>query len=291
MNAEATVTTGRSQTREFIRKFSRNRLGIVGFIIVTLLGVMAVFAPVLAPKDPATQSLLERRTPPNAEYPLGADEFGRDILSRVIYGSRTTLTVSLASIGLGVLLGVGLGAIAGYLGGWIDTVIMRVMDILLAFPYLLLAIIIVSALGSGIQNSIIAIAIWATPSFARVARSAVIGLREREFIDAARSQGARDLRIMTQHILPNFVSTLMVYASLNLANAVLMEAALSFLGLGVQPPTASWAAMIASGRDFIVQAPHIATIPGIFIALAVLGFNLLGDGLRDALDPRSSKTS
>jgi len=290
MNAEATVTTGRSQTREFIRKFTRNRLGIVGFVIVALLVLMAVFAPVLAPKDPASQSLLERRTPPNAEYLLGADEFGRDILSRIIYGSRTTLTVSLASIGLGVLLGVGLGALAGYLGGWFDTVIMRLMDILLAFPYLLLAIIIVSALGPGIQNSIIAIAIWATPSFARVARSAVIGLREREFIDAARSQGARDLRIMTQHILPNFVSTLMVYASLNLANAVLMEAALSFLGLGVQPPTASWAAMISSGRDYIVQAPHIATIPGIFIALSVLGFNLLGDGLRDALDPRSSKT-
>src|SRR5690625_1026535 len=230
MNAEATVTTGRSQTREFIRKFTRNRLGIVGFVIVALLVLMAVFAPVLAPKDPASQSLLERRTPPNAEYLLGADEFGRDILSRIIYGSRTTLTVSLASIGLGVLLGVGLGALAGYLGGWFDTVIMRLMDILLAFPYLLLAIIIVSALGPGIQNSIIAIAIWATPSFARVARSAVIGLREREFIDAARSQGARDLRIMPQHILRNFVSTLLVYGRHNTDHYVAQDEVLTYTG-------------------------------------------------------------
>lgn len=281
---------GRSQVRDFVRRFARNRLGLVGFAIVLLLVLMAVFAPLLAPRDPATQNLRERRTPPNAEYLLGADEFGRDIMSRIIYGARATLTVSTAAVALGLLLGVALGAAAGYLGGATDTVIMRAMDILLAFPYLLLAIIIVSALGAGMINSIVAIAIWATPSFARVARSAVIGLREREFVDAARAQGARDLRIMTQHILPNFVATLAVYASLNMANAVLMEAALSFLGLGVQPPTASWAVMIANGRDYITNAPHIATIPGIAIALAVLGFNLLGDGLRDALDPRSGRT-
>lgn len=282
----AAASASRSQGREFLRRFMRNKLGVIGFLIVLILVVMAIFAPQLAPNDPYAQSLLQRRSPPGGDFLLGADEFGRDILSRIIYGSRATLIVSFSAIALGLIGGVGLGVIAGYFGGWVDTVVMRVMDVLLAFPYLLLAIIVVSALGSGIQNSIIAIAIWATPSFARVTRSAVIGLREREFIDAARAQGSRDLRIMTQHILPNFVSTLLVYGSLNMANAVLMEAALSFLGLGVQPPTASWAAMISNGRDFIVQAPHIATIPGVFIALSVLGFNLLGDALRDALDPK-----
>jgi peptide/nickel transport system permease protein len=278
-----------SARRDVWRRFRRNHLGLVGAVIVLLLIVMAVFAPQLAPKDPADQNLRARRTPPNAEYLLGADEFGRDILSRIIYGTRASLTVALASVALGLTLGSFLGALAGYLGGWVDSLVMRTMDLFLAFPYLLLAIIIVSALGPGILNTIVAIAVWTIPAFARVARSAVLQLKERDFVTAAISLGAKEARIMGVHLLPNFAATLVVYASLYLAYAILMESALSFLGLGVQPPTASWAGMIANGRNYVTSAPHIATIPGIAIAIAVLGFNLLGDGLRDALDPRSAK--
>lgn len=271
------------------RRFRRNTLGMVGLVIVLLLVVTAIFAPYLAPKDPATQNLRSRRSPPNAEYVLGADEFGRDILSRLIYGARVSLVVAVASVGLGLLIGGILGLLGGYLGGWVDQAVMRAMDLFLAFPYLLLAIIIVAALGPGLFNTILAIAVWTTPSFARVTRSAVLQLKERDFVTAAVSLGAKHARIMGLHLLPNFAAALVVYASLNMAYAILMESALSFLGLGVQPPTASWAGMIANGRNYVTSAPHIATIPGIAIALAVLGFNLLGDALRDVLDPRSSK--
>lgn len=288
MSAPAVQSAPRaiSNGAEVWRRFRRNRLGVVGLAIVTGLVVVALAAPLLAPNDPATQSLRDRRAPPSATFPLGTDEFGRDILSRIVYGTRVTLLVSLSSVGFGLLIGGLLGTIAGYGGGWLDTLIMRTMDLFLAFPYLLLAIIIVSALGPGIRNTIIAIGIWTVPAFARIARGAVAGLRDRDFVQAARALGARESRIMGVHLLPNFVATLVVYASLYLAYAILMEAALSFLGLGVQPPTPSWAGMIASGRNYITSAPHIATIPGVAIALAVLGFNLLGDGLRDALDPR-----
>ena len=289
MSLATTAAPAASARRDVWRRFRRNQLGMVGAVIVLLLVTMAVFAPQLAPRDPADQNLRARRTPPNAEYLLGADEFGRDILSRIIYGTRASLTVALASVALGLTLGSFLGALAGYLGGWVDQLVMRTMDLFLAFPYLLLAIIIVSALGPGILNPIVAIAVWTIPAFARVARSAVLQLKERDFVTAAISLGAKEARIMGVHLLPNFAATLVVYASLYLAYAILMESALSFLGLGVQPPTASWAGMIASGRNYVTSAPHIATIPGIAIAVAVLGFNLLGDGLRDALDPRSSK--
>lgn len=268
------------------RRFRRNRLGVVGLGIVILLVVTAVFAPYLAPKDPATQDLRARRSLPSAEYVLGADEFGRDILSRLIYGARVSLVVAVSSVGLGLLIGGFLGLIGAYFGGWIDQAVMRTMDIFLAFPYLLLAIIIVAALGAGLLNTIIAIAVWTTPSFARVTRSAVLQLKERDFVTAALSLGAKDARVMALHLLPNFGAAIVVYASLNMAYAILMESALSFLGLGVQPPTASWAGMIANGRNYVTSAPHIATIPGIAIALAVLGFNLFGDALRDVLDPR-----
>jgi peptide/nickel transport system permease protein len=288
--AAPTAPAAGSARRDVWRRFRRNRLGVVGAMIVLLLIVMAVFAPQLAPRDPADQNLRARRTAPNAEYLLGADEFGRDILSRIIHGTRASLVVALASVALGLTLGSFLGALAGYLGGWIDGVVMRTMDLFLAFPYLLLAIIIVSALGPGILNTIVAIAVWTIPAFARVARSAVLQLKERDFVTAAISLGAKEARVMGVHLLPNFAATLVVYASLYLAYAILMESALSFLGLGVQPPTASWAGMIASGRNYVTSAPHIATVPGIAIAVAVLGFNLLGDGLRDALDPRSSKS-
>ncbi len=289
MSTPSSAAPGAAARNDVWRRFRRNRLGVVGAVIVATLVVMATFAPFLAPADPATQDLRSRRAPPSAERLLGADEFGRDILSRVIYGARASLVVAVASVAMGLILGSFLGAIAGYVGGAADTLVMRLMDLLLAFPYLLLAIIIVSALGPGTWNTIIAIAVWTVPAFARVARSAVLQLKERDFVVAATSLGAKEARILGVHLLPNFAATLVVYASLYLAYAILMESALSFLGLGVQPPTASWAGMIASGRNYVTSAPHIATIPGIAIALAVLGFNLLGDGLRDALDPRTTQ--
>lgn len=276
-----------SSNRKALQRFLRNRLGVAGALIVLMFVLMAIFAPWLAPQDPADQSLLIRRQPPSSDYLLGTDEFGRDILSRIIYGARVSLSVALSSVGIGLLIGSTLGAIAGYLGGWLDTVIMRTMDLLLAFPYLLLAIVIVAALGPGLVNTVIAIAVWTVPAFARVARSAVLQIKERDFIVAALALGAKEERVMRVHLLPNFAATLVVYASLYLAYAILMESALSFLGLGVQPPRASWAGMISNGRNYITSAPHIATIPGVAIALAVLGFNLLGDAVRDVYDPRS----
>lgn len=289
MSVATADTTSRTGFRGVWRRFSRNRLGVVGLGIVFVLLVTAAFAPYIAPHDPATQDLRARRSLPSAEYVLGADEFGRDILSRLIHGARVSLVVALSSVGLGLLIGGFLGLVGGYLGGWIDQVVMRTMDIFLAFPYLLLAIIIVAALGPGLLNTIVAIAVWTTPSFARVTRSAVLQLKERDFVTAALSLGAKDARVMALHLLPNFGAAIAVFASLNMAHAILMESALSFLGLGVQPPTASWAGMIASGRNYVTSAPHIATIPGIAIALAVLGFNLLGDALRDVLDPRGER--
>ncbi|MCL6553505.1 MAG: ABC transporter permease [Firmicutes bacterium] len=268
------------------RRFRRNRLALAGLVIVSLLVVAAVFAPWLAPADPARQVLEDKRTPPGPKYLLGADEFGRDIASRLIYGSRVALLVGVVSVLIALVLGTLLGTLAGYLGGGVDEVLMRALDVLLAFPYLLLAIAIVSALGPGLENTILAVGIWATPGFARVIRGSVLSLKEQEYVAAARALGAGTLRIVVRHILPNCVSIVIVYSALYMASAILLEAALSFLGLGVQPPTPSWGLMVSTGRDFLLLAPHIATFPGLAIALAVLGFNLLGDGLRDALDPR-----
>ncbi|MDR7521505.1 MAG: ABC transporter permease [Armatimonadota bacterium] len=268
------------------KRFRRNRLALIGLVVVALLVLAAVFAPHLAPADPARQVLEDKRMPPGARYWLGADEFGRDIASRLIYGSRVALAVGLVSVLIALLLGTVLGTTAGFVGGVADEVIMRGLDVLLAFPYLLLAIAIVSALGPGLQNTILAVGIWATPGFARVVRGSVLAIKEQEYVLAARAIGAGAARIVVRHILPNCISVLVVYSALYMASAILLEAALSFLGLGVQPPTPSWGLMVSTGRDFLTIAPHIATFPGLAIALAVLGFNLLGDGLRDALDPK-----
>ncbi|MDR7543086.1 MAG: ABC transporter permease [Armatimonadota bacterium] len=268
------------------RRFRRNRLALFGATIVAVLVLLAVFAPYVAPADPARQSLADKRMPPGGKYLLGADEFGRDIASRLVYGSRVALVVGLVSVLIALVLGIVLGTAAGYLGGAADEVVMRSLDVLLAFPYLLLAIAIVSALGPGIQNTILAVGIWATPGFARVIRGSVLSIKEQEYVAAARAIGAGALRIVVRHVLPNCISILVVYSALYMASAILLEAALSFLGLGVQPPTPSWGLMVSTGRDFITIAPHIATLPGLAIAVTVLGFNLLGDGLRDALDPK-----
>jgi len=274
--------------RRMLRRFLRNRLAIIGMVIVAIYIFVAIFAPLISPMDPLKQNLSDKRIPPNKTHLLGTDQFGRDILSRILYGTQYALLVSSMSILLSLVFGTLFGLIAGYFGGAIDEVIMRIMDILLAFPYLLLAILIVSALGPGIWNTILAIGIWGVPIFARQTRGAVIAIRDREFIQAARAIGAPGMRIMAIHLFPNIIPPIVVYAALYMGYAILMESALTFLGLGIQPPTPSWAEMIASGRNYVIVAPHIATIPGLAIMLATLGFNLLGDGLRDALDPRRS---
>jgi len=268
------------------KRFWRNRLAVVGLVIVTGLLLAAMLAPVLAPHDPGLQDLAAKRTPPGSRFLLGADEFGRDILSRIIYGTRVALLVGTVSVGIALSLGLFFGIISGYVGGFVDSLISRALEILLAFPYLLLAIAVVSALGPGVLNTTLAVGIWAMPAFTRIVRASVLSLREMDYIQAARAMGAPTRAVLLRHLLPNFLPTLIVYSTLYMANAILVEAALSFLGLGVQPPTASWGLMIATGRDFLLMAPHITTIPGLAIMLAVLGFNLLGDGLRDALDPR-----
>jgi len=268
------------------RRFYRNPLSLVGLFLVVSLALTAILAPFLAPKDPGAQALFDKRAKPFGKYILGADQFGRDILSRLIYGARVSLFVAFFSVVIALSGGLLIGTICGYFEGVLDTLLMRVMDLLLSFPYLLLAIALVSALGPGLLNTTLAIGLWALPTFARMVRAAVLGVKEREFVTAARALGAPAWRIIVSHILPNFVAPVVVYATLFMANAIMMEAALSFLGLGVQPPTPSWGEMISSGRNALMVAPHVATIPGLVIMLAVLGFNLLGDGLRDALDPK-----
>jgi peptide/nickel transport system permease protein len=268
------------------KRFARNRLAVLGLVIVLVLVAYAIFANQLMPMNPSEQNLADKRMPPGGSYILGSDEYGRDILSRLILGTRAALQVAVLSVGVALVCGVVLGTLAGYVGGWVDEVIGRLGDMMLAFPYLLLAIAIVSALGPGLVNTSIAVGVWATPTFARIVRSAVISAKDRDYIVAARALGSPTVRIMWEHLLPNIISPLIVYSTLYMANAIMMEAALSFLGLGVQPPDPSWGWMIASGRDFLKTAPHIATIPGLAIMLTVFGFNLLGDGLRDALDPK-----
>ncbi len=268
------------------KRFRRNRLALIGLGVVAALVVLATAAPLVAPRDPALQTLDDKRHSPDAKYWLGAVELGRDVASRLVYGSRVALAVGVVSVLIALALGVMLGTIAGFVGGAVDEVTMRVLDMLLAFPYLLLAIAIVSALGPGLGNTILAVGVWATPAFARVIRGSVLSVKEQEYVQAARAIGAGTGRILLRHVLPNCLSVMIVYSALYMASAILLEAALSFLGLGVQPPTASWGLMVSTGRDFITIAPHIATFPGLAIAVAVLGFNLLGDGLRDALDPK-----
>lgn len=277
-----------SQTpwRRTLERAARNRPAVTGAVLVVLLVIVALGAPWLMPHDPIAQRLEARRAPPGPQYILGADELGRDILSRVILGSRVTLAVACLSVAIGLGVGGLLGMIAGFSGGWFDEVLMRVMDVILSFPYLLLAIAIVAALGPGERNTTLAIGIWTIPAFARVVRGQSLSLRDREFILAARAVGVPTPRLLWRYVLPNVVAPVLVFATLSMASAVLAEAALSFLGLGVQPPWPSWGLMVATGRDYLRVAPHVATFPGLAIMLAVLGFNLLGDGLRDMLDPR-----
>jgi peptide/nickel transport system permease protein len=287
LTSVATARVGRGRLHRSCRRLRRNNAAMVGLFIVVVLVLAAIFAPFVAPSDPSAQDLMRQDMLPSWDLPFGADQLGRDILSRVIYGARVAFEIGTTSIGIAVVIGLAIGITAGYLGGWVDEVLMRIMDVLLAFPYLLLAIAIVAMLGPGLINTIIAISVWLIPTYARLCRGVVLSTRQSTFVEAARSFGARSPAIMWRHLLPTCFTPIFVQVTLDFARAILMEAGLSFLGYGVQPPTASWGNMIAEGRNELLEAPHIATIPGLVITVAVLSLNLFGDGLREALDPRS----
>ncbi len=273
----------RSRNR-FLQKLVRNRLALVGLGILLLLSILAALAPVVAPYDWKTQDIVNRFKTPSPSHWFGTDELGRDILSRVIFGARYSLVMGLSAVALSFLIGTTLGAIAGFYPK-LDSVIMRLIDIMMAFPGILLAIAIVAALGPGLLNIIIAIGINEIPGFARITRSMVLSLREREYVTAARVMGARNTDIVRRHVFINLVSPITVYASLQVSTAVLVGATLSFLGLGIQPPTPEWGAMVSTAREYLALAPHTFIFPTLAILVTVISFNLLGDGLRDSLDP------
>ncbi len=291
--AETSATTSkknkkRSQWAEVWRRLKKNKMAMLGLAILAVLILGAVFAPWIADYDDVVikQDLVNKLKGPSAEHILGTDEFGRDIFARMIWGARVSLRVGIIAVGISIIIGGSLGAVAGYYGGKLDTVIMRIMDIFLAIPSILLAIAIVSALGPSLMNLMIAIGISSVPSYARIVRASVLSIRDQEFIEAARAIGANDKRIILKHIIPNALAPVIVQGTLGVAGAILSTAGLSFIGLGIQPPAPEWGAMLATGRAYLRYAWHVTTFPGLAIMITILALNLVGDGLRDALDPR-----
>ncbi len=270
----------------FWKRFKRDKSAVIGLIIVSLMIFLAIFGPLLSPHDPSEQSLAQRRQTPNKENLFGRDAYGRDIFSRILYGGRLTVSLGFFVVSISMLFGTILGVFAGYWGGLTDSSIMRCMDFLLAFPYFFLAILIVSVLGPSLTNAIIAVSITSIPQYTRVVRAVTLGIKKNQYVEAAKAMGASDIRIMYEHIIPNLIGPIIVLATTGVASVVIMVAALSFLGMGAQPPTAEWGLMLSEGRGYISSYPHMIIFPGIFLALFVLGVNLVGDGLRDVLDPR-----
>jgi peptide/nickel transport system permease protein len=277
----------RTTAQVFLKSFVRNRLGVMGLLIVVIMILGAVLGPRLVDYEIDEMDLEHRLEPPGPRHLLGTDSFGRDTLTRLLYAARVSLTVSMLATLVAMSLGVALGAAAGYGGGWADEGIMRLMDIMLAFPYMVLAIVVVGFVGPGFHNLIWILGIIRVPQFARITRSAVLQLKEEEFVIAARAIGRPRLAVLWRHVLPNCLTPISVYASLSAATAITAESGLSFLGLGIQPPMSSWGTMISDGARYLMRAPALTTFPGVAISLTVFGFNLLGDGLRDALDPFS----
>ncbi len=269
-----------------MRRLVRNSNLVVGAGIVALVIALAVFAGQVAPYSPIDQAFSDQLQAPSRTHLFGTDEFGRDIFSRVIYGARIALVIGVLADGISAGLGIVLGVVSGYFGGRIDAVIMRVVDVMLAFPYLLLAMIVVAILGPSLTNAMIAIGIVYMPQFARVVRGAVLALKEQEFVEAARAVGAHTPRLLGRHVLPNILSPIIVMATLTVGFMIVETAGLSFLGLGASPPTPEWGSMLATGRSYMLTSPWIATFPGLAILVTVVGFNLIGDGVRDLLDPR-----
>lgn len=276
----------RSEWTRAWRRFLRYRPGVIGLGVVVVVGLIAIFANVLAPYSPLAINPGMRGAGPTAAHPLGFDHIGRDILSRLIYGSRVAIVVAVLATAIAVTIGVAVGTTAGYLGGRADAVLSRITDALMAFPVLVLLIALVAVVGPNLTNVILVIGATVWASYARVVRADVLSLREQEFVVAARAIGARDRRVIWRHLVPNVVGPVIVLATLSVGNIIILEAALSFLGLGVRPPTPDWGGMLADGRGYITIYPQIVIVPGAMIAITVLAFNLLGDGLRDALDPR-----
>jgi peptide/nickel transport system permease protein len=260
---------------------------LLGGVIVAAFLAMAILAPWLAPADPERGSILARLQPPSAEHWLGTDGLGRDLLSRILYGARLSALIGVLAIVVSGAIGTVLGALAGYFEGWVDTLVGRTVDTLLAFPGILLAILVLAVLGPGLDSVILAVGIFGIPTYARVVRATVLTVKQFDYVEAARALGVRHLAILAKHVMRNSWAPIIVLTSLNFGTAVLTASALSFLGVGVQPPSPEWGAIIAEGRQYIRVAPHVTTITGLFIFVTVLGFNLLGDGLRDATDPRT----
>jgi peptide/nickel transport system permease protein len=269
-----------------VQAFNGNKLSWAGIALFATLCIIAILAPIIAPYGPIDQSILNRMRPPSAEYLFGTDAFGRDQFSRAIYGARISLTVGVVSVLLGMTIGGLLGVLAGYYGKWIDSVVMRSMDVLLSFPTLITGIVIVALLGPSMTNVIVAITVTLIPKFARIARAPTLAVKERAYVEACRAMGFSDIRIIVFHIVPNIITEILVMASLWTANAIMIEAGFAFLGLGVRPPVPTWGGMIRDGFEHIFQAPWMSIFPGLCVLLAVLSLNLIGDGLRDALDPR-----
>lgn len=276
----------RSQLGEVFFRLRKSPLAMFGLAFILLLIFLAIFADSVAPYSYRKQNLSHRFETPSQQFLLGTDEFGRDILSRIIYGARVSLQVGFIAVGIALVVGGLLGAVAGFYGGWIDNCIMRVMDVLLSVPNTLLAIAIAASLGPGLFNLMIAVGISAVPNYARIVRGSVLSIRGMEFVEAARSVGSSDMRIILKHIIPNSMAPIIVQSTLGVASAILNAAGLSFIGLGIQPPNPEWGAMLSGGRQYIRDFPHMTLYPGLAIMLTILALNFLGDGLRDALDPK-----
>lgn len=274
------------QWKNAYRRLKKNKAAMVGGIFILLFIIIAIIGPFFTPYLPNTQIIANKLAPPSLDHWFGTDHLGRDIFSRVVHGMKYTIYIGFFSVILGATIGVFLGIISGYYGGKLDAVIMRCMDVLLAFPGILLALAIVSVLGGSLNNVIIAVAIFSIPVFARIVRGSTLEVKNLEYIDAIKALGAGNSRIIFKHIFPNVTSPIIVQATLNIATAVLAASGLSFLGLGAEPPTPEWGTMLSDGRNYLFKAPHVAFFPGVAIVIVVLAFNILGDGLRDALDPK-----
>lgn len=288
--AQAAMIAKERRANNAWHKFCRNKAAVIGLIIVLIMVFLGVFAPLLATHDPNQINVLETYLPPMTNGHLfGTDDLGRDLFSRILYGARMSIVVAVGATLLGGAIGILLGLLSGYIGGWVDAVIMRIMDGLFAFPFILLSILLVTILGSGVFNVILAIGIGNVPRFARVVRSKVMVAKNEEYCNAERILGASSLRTMFFHVLPNTVSEVVVYATLSVGSAIISEASLSFLGLGILIPTPSWGNILRGGRGCLTTSPHIALIAGLFIFVSVIGFNLVGDGIRDVMDPKMKK--
>jgi peptide/nickel transport system permease protein len=284
-----TVERGESPTRRAIRRFFRHKLAVAGLVVVLAFILVALLAPWIAPYDPIATSWSRIRKPPSWEFPLGTDENGRDVLSRLIWGARASLMAGVVSVLGAILMGVPLGLLAGLAGGWVDALLSRIADAMLSVPFLILAIALAAFLGPALENAMLAIAITASPVFVRLARGMALEAKSTDWVEAARALGNPPWRTALVHVLPNIIPPLLVQSTLAIAEAIIAEASLSFLGLGQQPPAPSWGSMLNSAQRFLDGAPWLAIAPGVAIFVVVLAFNLVGDGLRDALDPRAEK--